>query len=75
MFSRVLNENDLKFLSFLRERIQHLYRVLKDTGSIYVHIDWHLGHYVKIILDDIFGKKNFINEIIWSYNTGGIPKK
>lgn len=66
-FSDILNENDLKFLSFLRPRLIELYRILNNRGSIYVHIDWHVGHYVKILLDDIFGKKNFVNEIVWFY--------
>ena len=41
--------------------------LLSDKGSIYVHIDWHVGHYIKILLDDIFGKENFVNEIVWHY--------
>jgi adenine specific DNA methylase Mod len=41
--------------------------LLSEKGSIYVHIDWHVGHYVKILLDDIFGKENFVNEIVWHY--------
>lgn len=41
--------------------------LLSDKGSIYVHIDWHVGHYIKILLDDIFGKENFRNEIVWHY--------
>ena len=41
--------------------------LLSETGSIYVHIDWHVGHYVKIMLDEIFGKEKFMNEIIWTY--------
>ena len=45
--------------------------LLSEFGSIYVHIDWHVGPYVKILLDDIFGKQNFRNEIIWGYDIGG----
>jgi len=45
--------------------------LLSDTGSIYIHIDWHVGHYLKIILDDIFGKDNFRNEIIWQRDAVG----
>ena len=41
--------------------------LLNESGSIYVHIDWHVGHYMKVILDDIFGKENLINEIVWHY--------
>lgn len=71
IFEKILNENDLKFLSFLYPRLKKMRELLSEKGSIYVHIDWHVGHYVKILLDDIFGKENFINEIIWHYQSGG----
>src|SRR3546814_20743881 len=38
---------------------------LADTGSIYLHLDWHVGHYVKVVMDELFGKDNFVNEIAW----------
>ena len=41
--------------------------VMSDTASIYVHLDWHIGHYVKILLDEVFGEDNFVNEIVWYY--------
>jgi adenine-specific DNA-methyltransferase len=41
--------------------------LLADTGSIYVHLDWHVGHYVKLVMDEVFGRQNFQNEIVWSY--------
>ena len=65
MFSKILNENDLKFLSFLYPRLKKMRELLSEKGSIYVHIDWHVGHYIKILLDDVFGKENFVNEIVW----------
>jgi adenine specific DNA methylase Mod len=49
--------------------------LLSERGSIYVHIDWHIGAYLKIMLDDIFGKENLINEIIWAYQGTGEPDK
>ncbi len=49
-------------------------RLLKPTGSIYVHLDWHASHYVKVEMDKIFGYDNFRNEIIWAYSTSGRPK-
>jgi site-specific DNA-methyltransferase (adenine-specific) len=49
-------------------------RTLKDTGTLYVHLDYHWVHYVKVELDDIFGRDNFLNEIVWSYNFGGRGK-
>lgn len=56
-----------KYLPYMRERIQKCYNVLKKTGSFYLHCDWHAGHYLKQICDDIFGYNNFQNEVIWSY--------
>jgi len=63
------------YLDMLYPRLQLMKRLLAEDGSIYVHLDWHVGHYVKVIMDEIFGKENFINEIIWCYRTGGIPEK
>lgn len=51
------------FIEFLRERLILLREILADDGSIYVHIDWKKGHYIKIIMDEIFGEDNFINDI------------
>lgn len=48
-------------------RFREMYRVLKDTGSIYIHCDWRINHWIRNILDNIFGYHNFRNEIIWSY--------
>jgi SAM-dependent methyltransferase len=50
-------------------------KLLAENGTIYVHTDWHVGHYIKIIMDEIFGKENFMNEIIWHYRTGNIATK
>jgi len=59
------------FLGFLRPRLQQMHRLLKPTGSMYLHLDWHAAHYAKVMLDQIFGYDQFCNEIIWSYRTGG----
>lgn len=60
---------DIKYyLSFLRPRIQQMYRILKKTGSIYIHCDWRASHYIKVETDRIFGKERFINEIVWQYS-------
>lgn len=64
----------ISYLRMLYPRLLLMKELLSDTGSIYVHIDWHVGHYVKLILDDIFGKENFINDIIWCY-TGPTNQK
>ena len=53
------------YIDYMRPRCVELARVLKKTGSFYYHCDWHASHYVKVMLDQIFGEKNFINEIIW----------
>lgn len=55
------------YLEMMIPRLILMRELLSEQGSIYVHIDWHVGHYVKVILDDIFGKENFRNEIIWWY--------
>jgi DNA modification methylase len=49
----------------MRPRCLELHRVLKKTGSFYYHCDWHASHYVKVMLDQIFGENNFVNEVIW----------
>ncbi|MGI0024185.1 MAG: DNA-methyltransferase, partial [Nitrososphaera sp.] len=60
--------NGLKtYLPWLSERLISIKRLLKPTGSIYVHLDWHASHYVKSEMDKIFGYENFRNEIIWKY--------
>jgi adenine-specific DNA-methyltransferase len=53
------------FLSMLRERLLLLKDLLAPTGSIYVHLDWHTVHYVKVLMDEVFGYENFKNEIVW----------
>ena len=55
------------YIEWMRERVEKLHRVLKPTGSFYLHCDWHAGHYLKVMCDDVFGMKNFQNEIIWNY--------
>lgn len=62
------------FIAYMRERINQCERVLKPTGSIYLHCDWHAGHYLKQMMDEVFDN-NFQNEIIWAYRTGGATKK
>ncbi len=57
------------YIEWMKERVVKMYDVLKDTGSFYLHCDWHAGHYLKIMLDDVFGYKNFRNEIIWHYKS------
>lgn len=56
-----------RFLEFLRKRLVFLRELLSDDGSIYVHLDWKKGHYVKTMMDEVWGEQNFRNEIIWCY--------
>lgn len=63
-----------EYLSFLEERLREAYRVLGDEGSLFFHIDYREVHYCKVLLDQIFGRSSFMNEIIWSYDYGGRSK-
>ena len=62
------------YIEWMKERLWQCYRVLKDTGSMYLHCDWHASHRLRVAMDDIFGDGNFLNEIIWHYHTGGVSK-
>jgi len=59
------------YMSFLSNRLHHIRRILKPTGSLFLHLDYRMAHYAKVELDKIFGIKNFNNEIIWCYSTSG----
>lgn len=63
------------YLAFMGPRIVEIYRLLRDDGSFYLHCDATASHYLKGMLDAVFGQKNFRNEIVWGYRTGGISKK
>ena len=62
------------FVEFLRPRLVEARRVLSPAGSFFLHIDYLEAHYCKVLLDEIFGRESFINEIIWAYDYGGRPK-
>ncbi len=75
-WSRMTYGDDMgAFLCFMAVRLLEMHRVLKETGSLYLHCDPTASHYLKTLLDAIFGKKNFINEIVWCYKTGGASSK
>jgi len=63
------------YINYLMERIRKLHAKLKPIGTAYVHLDWHICHYVKVEMDKIFGYNRFLNEIIWCYNVGGKSKR
>ena len=69
-------KNINEYLDFMKYRLKEMHRVLKPTGSIYLHCDWHAIFELKPLMDEIFGKENFRNHIIWTYNSGGgSPKR
>ena len=63
-----------QFIEFLRKRLILMREILADNGSIYVHLDWKKGHYIKAIMDEVFGEHNFLNHIAWCYETAGKSK-
>ena len=54
-----------QYLDFMRARLEAMKPLLRDDGSLWVHLDWHVSHYIKVILDEVFGYANFVNEIVW----------
>jgi adenine-specific DNA-methyltransferase len=69
MYGDIWQKED--YLNWLYERLLAIRDVMSEKASIYVHLDWHIGHYAKLLLDEIFGEENFQNEIIWYYWNGG----
>ncbi|MGI6732744.1 MAG: DNA methyltransferase [Anaerovoracaceae bacterium] len=64
-----------EYLKMLALRLMLMRELLADDGCIWVHLDWHAVHYVKVLMDEIFGEENFVNEIIWHYKSGGASKR
>lgn len=64
-----------QYLTMLAVRFYMMRELLSDTGCIWVHLDWHGSHYVKMMLDEIFGNSNFRNEVVWTYKSGGASKR
>ncbi|MFW9806455.1 MAG: site-specific DNA-methyltransferase, partial [Candidatus Thorarchaeota archaeon] len=54
-----------QYLDFMKARLKAMKPLLRDDGSLWIHLDWHVSHYIKVILDEIFGYANFVNEIVW----------
>lgn len=63
------------YLSFVAPRLEECRRLLPDHGTLYVHLDFRVAHHVRLLLDEFFGERNFLNEIIWHYRTGGLSKR
>jgi adenine-specific DNA-methyltransferase len=72
MYGDIWQKED--YLNWIYERLLAIRDVMSETASIYVHLDWHIGHYVKILMDEIFGEEMFRNEIVWHYPDGTAPK-
>jgi site-specific DNA-methyltransferase (adenine-specific) len=62
------------YWDFLEPRLEEAWRLLNDTGTLYLHLDWREVHYAKVVLDALFGRENFLNEIIWAYDYGARSK-
>ena len=71
MYGDIWQKED--YLNWLYERLLAIKEIMNESASIYLHLDWHIGHYAKLLLDEIFGEENFVNEIIWYYSTQGRP--
>ena len=70
-----MTDSDKSYLAYMAVRMLEMHRILKPTGTIYLHCDPTMSHYLKLLLDAVFGKKRFRNEVIWSYRSGGGSKR
>jgi len=66
-YSDTWKDGTVSYLQMIYPRLVLMRELLSEQGSIYVHLDWHVGHYVKVLMDEVFGKENFRNEIVWTY--------
>jgi adenine-specific DNA-methyltransferase len=69
-YSDTWSDGTASYLKMIVPRIVLMRELLSNTGSIWIHLDWHVGHYVKVVTDEIFGKENFHNEVIWKSSPG-----
>jgi adenine-specific DNA-methyltransferase len=75
MYGDIWQKED--YLNWMYERLLAIKEVMSETASIFVHLDYHIGHYVKVLMDEVFGEENFVNDIAWHYTTssGAVKKK
>jgi site-specific DNA-methyltransferase (adenine-specific) len=78
--TRLLEESSYRdrfddYLGFLEPRLREVRRLLAETGTLYFHIDYRESHYCKVLLDELFGRECFLNEIVWAYDYGARPKR
>jgi len=64
-----------EYIRWLSPRLRRCRELLRDTGTMFLHLDWHAAHYAKVEMDRVFGHDNFLNEIIWYYKTGGTSRR
>ncbi len=75
LLTTIQSKSDKSYLIYMARRLIEMKRILKSTGSIYLHCDPMMSHYLKLVMDVIFGRDNFFNEIVWHYTGGGRSKK
>lgn len=75
VYTDTWNEGIESYLRMICIRLFMMRDLLSEEGCIWMHLDWHVAHYVKILMDEVFGMNNFINEIVWNYKSGGTSKK
>jgi site-specific DNA-methyltransferase (adenine-specific) len=78
--TRLLHESSYRdafddYLAFLEPRLREIRRVLAPEGTLYLHLDYREAHYVKLLLDELFGRECFLNELIWAYDYGAKPRR
>jgi site-specific DNA-methyltransferase (adenine-specific) len=78
--SQLLQESSYRdsfddYLAFLAPRLEHAHRLLRREGTLYLHLDYREAHYCKLLLDEIFGRECFLNEIVWAYDYGARSKR
>ncbi len=69
-----MTDSDKSYLAYMAARLLEMPRLLKPTGSIYLHCDPTMSHYLKLLMDAVFGRRNFRNEIVWAYTGPGSPR-
>ncbi len=72
MYGDIWQKED--YLNWLYERLLAIREIMSEKASIYIHLDWHIGQYAKVMMDEVFGEENFINEIIWHYTSSRAPE-
>ena len=76
VLSRISYEDSFSdYLEFLEPRLRQAHRLLDEEGTLYFHIDYREAHYCKVLLDEIFGRASFLNELIWAYDYGARAKR